>query len=122
LRLASYKVSKRFDQDISAVCAAFAMRTQADHVSAIRIGFGGMAAVPSRALATEKRLLGAPWNEASIESAISALTEDFQPLSDMRASEHYRLQCAGNLLRRFFLETGGSTLALRTADAVTSAG
>jgi xanthine dehydrogenase small subunit len=122
LRLASYKVSKRFDQDISAVCAAFALRTQADHVSAIRIGFGGMAAVPCRAPATEKRLLGAPWNEASIESAISALSEDFQPLSDLRASERYRLQCAGNLLRRFFLETGGSTLALRTADAVMAAG
>jgi xanthine dehydrogenase small subunit len=115
--LASYKISKRFDQDISAVCAAFAVRVRSGQVHSVRIAFGGMAAVPSRAPATEQRLLGAPWNEASIEAAVSALGEDFRPLSDMRASEHYRLQSAANLLRRFFLESGGSRIALRTAHA-----
>ena len=117
VQLASYKISKRFEQDISAVCAAFAVRVRSGHVTAARIAFGGMAAVPSRAPATEQRLLGAPWSEQSIEAAVSALAQDFRPLSDMRASEHYRLQAAANLLRRFFLESGGSTIALRTADA-----
>jgi xanthine dehydrogenase small subunit len=117
LLLASYKLSKRFDQDISAVCAAFAMRVRSGHIQSVRIAFGGMAAVPSRAPATEQRLVGAPWNEQSIEAAVSALAQDFQPLSDMRASEHYRLQTAANMLRRFFLESAATRVALRTADA-----
>jgi xanthine dehydrogenase small subunit len=117
LVLATYKVSKRFDQDISAVCAAFAVRLCSGEVQAARIAYGGMAAIPSRAPATERRLLGAPWTRQTIESAVSALAQDFRPLSDMRASERYRLQSAGNLLRRFFLESGGSKVALRTGDA-----
>jgi xanthine dehydrogenase small subunit len=117
LLLASYKISKRFDQDISAVCGAFALQISNDRVSAVRIAFGGMAAVPSRALSTERCLLGAPWNQASIDAAIIALAQDFRPISDMRASERYRLQSAGNLLQRFLLESGGSTVALRTAEA-----
>jgi xanthine dehydrogenase small subunit len=121
VQLACYKISKRFDQDISAVCAAFAVQLHSGQVHAARIAFGGMAAVPSRAPSTEQRLLGAPWSEASIEAAVSALAQDFRPLSDMRASEHYRLQTAANLLRRFFLESGGSRIALRTADAAADA-
>jgi xanthine dehydrogenase small subunit len=118
--LASYKISKRFDQDISAVCAAFAVQLHAGRVSAVRIAFGGMAAIPSRAPLTEQQLLGARWEQAGIDAAVEALRRDFQPLTDMRASEGYRLQCAGNLLQRFFLESGGAQHALRTADAVSA--
>jgi xanthine dehydrogenase small subunit len=116
LLLASYKVSKRFDQDISAVCAAFALRVDDGTISQARIAFGGMAATPKRAGEVERRLLGQPWLESSIAAAIDVLPTDFQPLSDMRASDRYRLQTAGNLLRRFYLECGSPGQALRTAD------
>jgi xanthine dehydrogenase small subunit len=116
--MASYKVSKRFDQDISAVCGAFALRIDAGQVADARIAFGGMAAVPSRAIGTERQLLGRRWDEAALEAAIGALSADFQPLTDMRASERYRLQSAGNLLRRFYLEHRSPALALRTVDAL----
>jgi xanthine dehydrogenase small subunit len=118
LLLASYKISKRFDQDISAVCAAFAVQVRAGLVSDARIAFGGMAAIPARAPLTERSLLGAPWSEASIDAAVNALHQDFQPLTDLRASQHYRLQCAANLLRRFFLESGHAKPAMRTSDAL----
>jgi xanthine dehydrogenase small subunit len=117
LTFASYKVSKRFDQDISAVSAAFAIRVLDGRVRSVRIAFGGMAAIPSRAIATEQQLRDAPWNAQSIETAAAALTQDFKPLSDMRASESYRLLSAANLLRRFFLESTGAARVLRTADA-----
>ena len=117
LDVASYKVSKRFDQDISAVCAAFAVQVADGRITRARIAFGGMAAVPSRAPAAESELIGAAWNDASIESAATALAKDFAPLTDLRASSAYRLKCAGNLLRRFHFEFGGSTRPLRTADA-----
>ena len=116
--MASYKVSKRFDQDISAVCGAFALRIDAGQVADVRIAFGGMAAVPSRAIGAERQLLGRRWDEAALEAAIGALSADFQPLTDMRASECYRLQSAGNLLRRFYLEHRSPALALRTVDAL----
>jgi xanthine dehydrogenase small subunit len=77
-----------------------------------------MAAVPARARATERALTDAHWNSAGIEAAAAALAADFQPLTDLRASAAYRLQSAANLLRRFFLEHGGTTRALRTADAL----
>ena len=102
----AYKVSKRHDQDISAVCAAFALTLDDEQrVSHIRIGFGGMAATPARALNTEQALFGARWDEAAIERAAAKLAEDFSPLSDLRASAQYRLQVAANLLRRFYLES-----------------
>jgi xanthine dehydrogenase small subunit len=115
---ASYKVAKRFDQDISALCAAFALRIEHSHVVAVRIAYGGMAAIPSRAAATEQALLGQPWNEASVEKAMRALGEDFKPLTDMRASSGYRLQAAAQLLRRFFLEHGAAPQACRAQQAV----
>jgi xanthine dehydrogenase small subunit len=120
-RVASYKVSKRFDQDISAVCAAFVVEQQGDRISAARIAFGGLAATPARATATEAALTGRPWNQDSIELAAAALTEDFRPLTDLRASSAYRLQAAGNLLRRFYLETAGTASAVRTAEVATDA-
>jgi len=114
-RVASYKVSKRFDQDISSVCAGFVIELDNGAVRHARLAFGGMAAVPARALAAEKALLGKPWTSASIEAAVAALDQDFKPLTDMRASAQYRLDAAGNLLRRFFLEEGGT--AVRLDDA-----
>lgn len=115
--VASYKLSKRVDQDISAVCAAFAVQVADGRVGSARIAFGGMAAVPARARATENALIGAAWNAASIEAAAAALAADFAPLTDLRASSAYRLQGAGNLLRRFHLEHGGTAGATRTAHA-----
>ena len=120
-RVASYKVSKRFDQDISAVCAAFAVDRQGDRVSSARIAFGGLAAIPARARATEAALIGRPWNLDSIETAAAALAEDFRPLTDLRASSAYRLQAAGNLLRRFYFESAGATNAVRTGEVATNA-
>jgi xanthine dehydrogenase small subunit len=116
LRLASYKVSKRIDQDISGVCLAIALELDAHHVRAVRIAFGGMAAVPSRARATEQALTGRPWNRQSLEAATLELATDFEPLSDLRASGAYRLEVAANLLRRFHLEHGGTRLPTRVAD------
>jgi xanthine dehydrogenase small subunit len=116
--VAGYKVSKRFDQDISAIAVAFAVEVEGGRVASARIAFGGMAAVAARALATERALLGAAWNETSIDAAVAKLAEDFKPLTDMRASSAYRLQTAGNLLRRFYFEHGGSTDPTRTAAAV----
>jgi xanthine dehydrogenase small subunit len=106
LAFRTYKLAKRFDQDISAVCAAFALELGADgRVSKARIAFGGMAATPKRAAAAEAALLGRVWDEAAARGAMAALAGDYAPLSDMRASSAYRMQTAQNLLRRFWLET-----------------
>ena len=101
-----YKISKRFDCDISALCGGFAIEVDSDNtVSAVRLAFGGMAATVKRATLAEAALLGQPWTEASVRAAQTALAQDFQPLSDMRASAAYRMQVAQNLLQRFWLET-----------------
>ncbi|QBF25947.1 xanthine dehydrogenase small subunit [Pseudomonas tructae] len=100
----AYKVSKRLDDDISAVCAAFNLRIHNGVVEAARIAFGGMAAIPKRARACEVALVGKPWNQAGIERACQALAQDFTPLSDFRASKEYRLLSAQNLLRKYFIE------------------
>lgn len=100
----AYKVSKRLDDDISAVCAAFNVRLSNGRVSDVRLAFGGMAATPKRATHCEAALLGADWNSSSIERACAALSEDFTPLSDFRASKEYRLLIAQNLLRKYFIE------------------
>jgi xanthine dehydrogenase small subunit len=116
LHLAGYKLAKRIDQDISAVCAAFAVEVQDGRVASARLAFGGMAAIPARARASETALIGQPWNAQGIEPAIAALASDFQPLSDMRASSAYRLEAAGNLLRRFFLERSNATISTRASS------
>ena len=105
--LRSYKVSKRFDQDISAVCGAFKTRIVGDKLDDIRIAFGGMAATIKRASHCERELQGAEWNEATIDKAAKALAADFEPMTDMRASAAYRLRIAQNMLWRLFLETRG---------------
>ncbi|RXZ38605.1 xanthine dehydrogenase small subunit [Oxalobacteraceae bacterium CAVE-383] len=105
--LRTYKLSKRFDQDISAVCAAFALTLDPGNgqVAAARIAFGGMAATPRRAAAAEAALIGKPWDEAAARAGMAALAQDYAPLSDMRASSAYRLRAAQNLLYRYWLET-----------------
>jgi xanthine dehydrogenase small subunit len=104
----AYKISKRFDCDISALCAGLAIeRDRAGTIVAARLAFGGMAATVRRAAQGEAALVGEPWNEATLAAAQSALGRDFAPLSDLRASAAYRLQVAQNLLRRFWLETRG---------------
>lgn len=102
---ATYKISKRFDQDISAVCAAFRVVLDQGVIRDARIAFGGMAATPRRAPKTEATLTGKPWTEATVKEALAALGDDYQPIGDMRASARYRATVAGNMLRRFFLET-----------------
>ena len=101
---ATYKISKRFEQDISAVCGAFSLQLENDVINNVRICFGGMAATPKRASQCENVLIGRPWNRESIDNAMQALCEDYTPLTDMRASASYRMRVAQNLLLRFFLE------------------
>jgi len=105
LRFRTYKLSKRFDSDISAVCAAFSYIADGDTVRSPRIAFGGMAATPKRATHAESVLSDATWHEATAQAAMQALARDYAPLSDMRATSDYRLQTAQNLLYRFWLET-----------------
>jgi xanthine dehydrogenase small subunit len=101
----TYKLAKRFDQDISAVCAAFGFTLDGDVVREARIAFGGMAATSKRAAKTETFINGKTWDEATLKQAMVLLAEDYAPLSDMRASNNYRMKTAQNLLRRFWLET-----------------
>jgi xanthine dehydrogenase small subunit len=102
----AYKISKRFDCDISAVCAGLAIeRDGSDTIAAARLAFGGMAATVRRAAGAEAALVGRHWDEDALAHAQDALASDFTPLSDMRATAAYRLQVAQNLLRRFWLET-----------------
>jgi len=114
--LRSYKISKRFDQDISAVCAAFALQIENGRVRHARVAYGGMAATPRRAAGCEQALTGSEWNAASIAKATQALARDFRPLTDMRASSDYRQQVAGNLLRRLQVELSGTATTTRVWD------
>jgi xanthine dehydrogenase small subunit len=104
-QLRAYKISKRFDCDISAVCAGLSIVLDGERVTRVRLAFGGMAAIVRHAAGAEAAVLGQPWTEATLNAAVAALALDFKPLSDMRASAAYRLQVAQNLLRRFWLET-----------------
>jgi xanthine dehydrogenase small subunit len=107
-RFRTYKISQRFEQDISAVCAAFALELDDhDRIVSARVAFGGMAATPKRANACETALVRQAWSESTAHAAADALAKDFQPLSDMRASAEYRLGVARNLLLRFWQETAG---------------
>jgi len=103
--LRGYKIAKRYDSDISAVCAVFALRVDQGQVLDARLVYGGMAGIVRRATHAEAALLGRAWDEQAVHAAAAALTQDFQPLSDLRASAAYRMQVAQNLLRRCWLET-----------------
>ncbi len=111
---ATYKISKRREEDISALCGAFRVFvTDTGVVGMVRIAFGGMAATPKRAKAVEAALVGKPWTLENVEAAMAVFGEDYQPISDMRASAEYRLLTAQNLLLRFFHETTGHGQRLR---------
>jgi xanthine dehydrogenase small subunit len=113
LRYRAYKISKRFDQDISSVLGTFALRVEDGKVVSIRIAYGGMAATPRRAYHAENDITGQPWNEATVQAAMSALKRDFTPITDWRASAAYRVSVARNLLRRLFIETTDETVETR---------
>jgi xanthine dehydrogenase small subunit len=103
--LRCYKISKRFDQDITASLGAFALTLADGKVEDIRICFGGMAPVPKRARSAEDALKGKSWTREHVEAACWVLSEDYAPISDVRASAKYRLRVAQNLLMKFFIET-----------------
>ena len=105
--LRAYKISKRYDDDISAVCLAIALRIDSGRVTEISIGAGGVAATPARARRTEAALRGQVWSEATAEQAAQALRQEFSPISDMRASAAYRTEVLGHLMRRLWLQTQG---------------
>jgi xanthine dehydrogenase large subunit len=101
----AWKISKRFDCDISALCGALAIELDGHTVKEVRLAFGGMAAIVKRAAHAEAALAGQPWTLAAVNAAKQALAQDFTPLSDLRASADYRLRVARNLLQRLWLET-----------------
>ncbi len=111
-----YKLSKRFEQDISAVCAAFALTLEADRVATARVCFGGMAGTPRRATRCEAALTGQAWDESTLAQAMAALRADFSPISDMRASAGYRGLASVNLLRRFYLATTDAPFPVRLSS------
>ncbi len=110
---AAYKISKRRDEDISSVCAAFNVTLRDGKITAARIAFGGMAATPKRAKASEAALIGQQFSAASLDAAAAALPQDFTPLSDWRAGADYRMKVAQNLFRRFYLEQSDSDQPVR---------
>ena len=105
--LRAYKISKRYDDDISAVCLVISAQLRDGMVASISMGAGGVAATPVRALQAEAALRGQPWTAAAAQRAAAALRAEFQPISDMRASSAYRSEVLGNLMQRFWLESQG---------------
>ncbi|HUH94900.1 MAG TPA: xanthine dehydrogenase small subunit [Casimicrobiaceae bacterium] len=113
----AYKISKRFDQDISAVCVGFRLLRDAEgRVAEIAVGCGGVAATPKRARECERALAGRRWDAGAIAAGAAALEREFAPISDMRASAAYRRAVLGNLLRRFHLETTRPQVATRAVE------
>ena len=102
-----YKISKRYDDDISAVCLAIKLHIKQGVVTRASIGAGGVAAMPARAVQTETALIGQPWTRATVQAAMAVLRAEFSPISDMRASSAYRSEVLGNLLQRYWLESQG---------------
>ena len=103
----TYKVSKRYDQDISAVIGAYRLTVADGRVRDARIAYGGMAATPKRARSAERALTGEAWSEAAVAAARRAIANDFDPIDDFRAGARYRAAVAANLLDRLYLETTG---------------
>ncbi|MEY8095954.1 xanthine dehydrogenase small subunit [Falsihalocynthiibacter sp. S25ZX9] len=115
--LRCYKLSKRFDQDISAVLGCFNIIQDGTTITEARIAFGGMAGTPKRASSVEAALIGQPWTRATIDTAMKAFAQDFTPMSDARASAAYRLETAQNMLLRAFLEGSGQAVDLHEVTA-----
>jgi xanthine dehydrogenase small subunit len=107
-----YKLSKRFDQDISAVCGCLWIKVEHDIVTEARLAYGGMAGTPKRAMNTENALIGQSWSEPTVRIAMNAMKTDFTPLSDMRASADYRMETAQNMLLRVWYERNGTVTSV----------
>jgi xanthine dehydrogenase small subunit len=116
-RIAAYKLSKRLDQDISAVCGCFNIVVEGGRVASARIAFGGMAATPKRARAVEAAITGQLWDESILGLAQDAWAQDFQPLSDMRASAAYRLEGARGMFARYLLADMGEVTDIAEVSA-----
>ena len=108
-----YKISKRFEQDISSVSAAFYIELENNRVTQARLCYGGMAGTPKRAALAEASLLNQIWSTDAIEQAALLLAQDFKPLDDFRASKVYRMTVAQNLLRKFFIKSQASNLPIQ---------
>jgi xanthine dehydrogenase small subunit len=108
-----YKISKRIDDDISAVLAAFFIEQNGQEVTNVRLAFGGMAAIPKRATAAEAALLSQVLSKETIDSTKEALSHDFTPMSDVRASDKYRMKVAQNLIEKCYLELQSKTIETR---------
>jgi xanthine dehydrogenase small subunit len=117
LLLRAWKIGKRYDQDISAVFACFALTLENGVVRRARIGCGGVAAVPARARRTEAALENAAWNAETAQRAAAALAAEFTPIDDFRASAAYRREALGNLLLRLLHETRGDPRIATRVDA-----
>jgi xanthine dehydrogenase small subunit len=104
----AYKISKRLEDDISAICAVFYISIKNGLIAYASIAFGGMAEIPKRAEYCEQALLNQPWNQATIANAMTALAKDYSPISDFRATAAYRTHVSQNLLQRLLLETDGT--------------
>jgi xanthine dehydrogenase small subunit len=118
----AYKISKRFDQDISAVMFALKASRRGQRLSEVRLAMGGMAATPKRAALTEAALGNVDLNNRSTwQAAIDCLNEDFKPITDMRASAAYRMETAQALLQKALIEMsgqGGATRVMTSEEAV----
>ncbi|WP_300513908.1 xanthine dehydrogenase small subunit [Aliiroseovarius sp.] len=111
-RLRSYKIARRFDQDICTVLGAFNIHVNVGKVLSARIAFGGMAGVVKRAEAVERALIGRPWTRETVAAALDAFETDFAPISDLRAGADYRREVARNLLLRYWHEDQGTPVAV----------
>jgi xanthine dehydrogenase molybdopterin binding subunit/xanthine dehydrogenase small subunit len=121
----SYKVSKRREMDISTVAACFAIALdESGTIATARLAYGGVAAMPVRARATEAALIGKKWSSATCYEVLPILEKEFTPISDVRGSANYRRQLIANLLRKFFAEDGGrsSRDAVGIAELATTSG
>ena len=115
-QLKVYKISKRIDDDISTVLAAMLIKVENGKVVEFASGFGGMAAIPKRAVNCEQALLGKQWQQATIDAAKAALTQDFNPMTDVRASDKYRMSVSQNLLQKAFIEISQPAIETRVTS------
>ncbi len=106
----AYKISKRFDDDISSVCASFNVEIYKNQIKKIMIAYGGMSEIPKRAIYTEKILINSNFSENNFYKATKTLEKDYRPIDDMRASKSYRMEVAKNLLMKCFLEVKNEKL------------
>ena len=100
----AYKISKRFDDDISSVCGSFSFLINKNKITKVAIAYGGMSEIPKRAKTIEKKLINSEFSENTFNKAVNLINKDFSPLDDMRASKNYRINVAKNLLLKAFYE------------------